>query len=94
MKKIGQHIGILFLTGCSCFSQEKPAAPVVQHKTPIIKASAPAPESCEQSCSDKGGLKKTICMKKCQSKQRKFEKQALLQKPKPAEKKTNSSSKH
>lgn len=94
MKKIGQHIGILFLTGCSCFSQEKPAAPVVQHKTPrpVIKTSAP--ESCEQSCADKGGLKKTFCMKKCQSKQRKVEKQALLQKPKPAEKKPNSSSKH
>jgi hypothetical protein len=33
-------------------------------------------------------------MKKCQSKQRKEDKQALLQKPKPAEKKTNSSKKH
>lgn len=92
MNKIGQHIGIIFLTGCSCFSQEKPAAPVVQHKTPITKVSAP--ESCEQSCADKGGLKKTICLKKCQSKQKKVDKQALLQKPKPAEKKTNSSSKH
>jgi hypothetical protein len=97
MKKIGQHIVILFLTGCSCFSQEKPAAPVVQHKTPppVIKTSAP--ESCEQSCADKGGLKKTFCMKKCQSKQHKQDKQdkqALLQKSNPAEKKPNSSSKH
>lgn len=93
MKTIAQHLGILFLTGCSCFSPEQPAAPVVQPKAPVVQkkapvSKAPPPETCEQSCEDKGGLKKTFCMKKCQSKHRKEEKQALLKKTKPDEKKT------
>ena len=70
---------LFLLNGCSYFF----------HKDPVLEQSASLPsvpnqiekkvplESCEVQCSKSGGIKKKFCLKKCEIKKKRAERNAL-----------------
>ncbi len=69
-------ITVSFLNGCSFFANKSPSPKQSELVLPL--SNRVLIKSCEVQCSNRGGIKKKLCLNNCQFKQKRAERKNLI----------------